>query len=540
MEDGCFQIPAQPVPDMEQVANPRKLLYIGGLFMEARMRFQTLSLALLASLFLPFTGCLNKDAKEDTGEADADTDADSDSDVDLVDAGDNRDDAMAVEFDADDGYFIEDGLINPAGDRDFYAFEGTAGQAYLFWAQSYYFYEEVLADTVMRIWDETGAEPLATNDDMPFRMWETDSALFFEPITDGTYYVEILDWSDWLDDDYPAEGGSDMEYSLVGSLAGVTENEPNDTDSDVASWPEETGVYGGVFDGGGTAYTGIMDYQGDTDLYPMTFDSDDGKARWCVFGLYPESYNITPEFTLYDDTMSPVAQTEDCDIKPQSMYFDDGAIAYRFPENGTWYLGVTDMDEGEGTGTYYPGLFSCWSFNDDPDNPGETLEPYETETNDSYMEPNAMRFTETTNADFPGYYYATLMGNLEEQDPGDWLWVRDSDVRPPVDPANPNDPATSASLDGKYLNVEVATAAHGSLLDAEVTVYAYDPVAGTTAELATAVASEDGASHDLQVRDLLLGDDAQLLIEIAGSSYSVDAANTWIAQVTVYTEPSHE
>ena len=494
------------------------------------MRFQTLSLALLAALFLPFTGCLGKGGEDDTGEADADTDADSDSDsdsdVDLVDAGGSRDDAMAVEFDVDDGYFIEDGLINPAGDRDFYAFQGTAGQAYLFWAQSYYFYEEVLADTVLRIWDETGAEPLATNDDMPFRMWETDSALFFEPTTDGTYYVEILDWSDWLDDDYAAEGGSDMEYSLVGSLAGVTENEPNDTDADVASWPDETGVYDGVFDDAGTAFTGVMDYQGDIDLYPMTFDSDDGKARWCVFGLYPDSYNIAPEMTLYDETMSPVAQTEDCDIKPQTMYFYDAAIAYRFPENGTWYLGVTDVDEGEGAGTYYPGMFACYVFNDDPNNPGETLEPYETETNDSYTEPNAMSFTETTNEDFPGYYYATLMGNLEEQDPGDWLWVRDSDA--------------GNSLDGKYLNVELATATHGSLLDAEVTVYAYDPVAGTIAELATAEPAEEGASHDLQVRDLLLGDDAQLLIEIGGSSYGVDDANTWVAQVTVYTEPTNE
>jgi hypothetical protein len=258
----------------------------------------------------------------------------------------------------------------------------------------------------------------------------------------------------------------------------------------------------------------------------MTFDSDDGKARWCVFGLYPESYNIVPEMTLYDETMSPVAQTEDCDIKPQNMYFPDGAIAYRFPENGTWYLGVTDVDEQEGAGTYYPGLFTCWTFLDDPDNPGETLEPYETETNDSYTEPNAMSFSESTNELYPGYYYATLMGNLEDQDPGDWLWVRDSDA--------------GDSLDGKYLNVEVATAAHGSLLNAEVTVYAYDPVAGTIAELATAVAAEDGSPHDLEVRDLLLGDDAQLLIEIGGSSYSVDDANTWIAQVTVYTEPSYE
>jgi len=478
----------------------------------------------LAALYVPFTGCLNKDAVVDTGEADADTDADSDSDVDLIDAGDSRDDAMAVEFDADSGGFVEDGLINPAGDRDFYAFQGVAGQGYMFWAQSYYFYEEVLADTVLRIWDETGTEPVATNDDMPFRLWETDSALFFAPSTDGTYYVEILDWSDWLDDDYAAEGGSDMEYSLIGSLAGVTENEPNDTDADIATWDEEVGVFGTVFESG-TAFTGVMDYQGDTDLYPMTFDSEDEKARWCVFGLYPDSYNIAPEMTLYDESMSPVAQTEDCDIKPQTMYFYDGAIAYRFPENGTWYLGVTDADESEGAGTYYPGMYNCWVFNDDPDNPGETLEPYETETNDSFTEPNAMPFSETTNTDYPGYYYAYLMGNLESQDPGDWLWVRDSDA--------------GDSLDGKYLNVELATAAHGSLLDAEVTVYAYDPVAGTTAELATAEAAEEGEAHDLQVRDLLLGDESQLVIEITGSSSSVDAANTWIASVSVYTEPSY-
>ena len=497
------------------------------------MRTRLFSIALAASTLLSLGACLSsKDAVEDTATPE-DTGEDTDPVVEAPDAGDSRDEAMAVEFDQDEGYFaVDDGLINPAGDRDFYAFQGVAGQGYGFWAQSYYFYEEVLTDTVLRIWDETGTEPLFTNDDMPFRMWETDSAIFFEPTVDGTYYVEILDWSDWLDDEYAAEGGSDKEYALMGFLMDSTEVEPNDTPEDVESWwvdadddgSKDVGVFAGSFADGYASFHGNMEFSGDNDLFPLEFD-DDGAASWCQFGTWPDSSNMQAEFTLYNEYMEPVAQSTDTDVKPQWFGFYDAGITYRIPEEGgVFYLGVADVDENQGAGTFYSGMNVCWTYNADPDNPGATLEPFEEETNDSAGEPNELGFNESDNTE--NYYYAWLYGNLEEQDPGDWLWVKDSDV--------------GDSLEGKYLNVHIASATLGSLLDPEVTVYSFDPTNGTTAELATAVAAEAGADHDYEVVDLLLGDESQLVIEISGDSAPIDEANNWIALVTVYDEPSTE
>ena len=49
------------------------------------------------------------------------------------------------------------------------------------------------------VWDAEG-NLLATNDDMPYRMWETDSALYYQATEDGTFYAEVLEFSDWHDD----------------------------------------------------------------------------------------------------------------------------------------------------------------------------------------------------------------------------------------------------------------------------------------------------------------------------------------------------
>jgi hypothetical protein len=136
-------------------------------------------------------------------------------------------------------------------------------------------------------------------------------------------------------------------------------------------------------------------------------------------------------------------------------------------------------------------------------------------------------YEETTNTDFPGYYYARMEGRLPQGDDSDWLWIRSNDV--------------GGSLDGKFLNVEFDAETTGSLLDAQITVYGYDTASADYVELLVVTDNPNGANLDPQIKDLELGDYSQLVLEVSAiDSSPIDGANSWFLYTTIYTEPTYE
>lgn len=140
-------------------------------------------------------------------------------------------------------YEIHQGTLDPAGDRDFFAIEATAGATYSFFTLAYAINQETEPDTVIRVWDPAG-NMIAENDDMLYRYQETDSAVYFQATEDGTYSIEVLEWADWAGE--ATVGGPSFEYVLAGWEVPITEHEGrNDSIALVDADAEEQADAGG-------------------------------------------------------------------------------------------------------------------------------------------------------------------------------------------------------------------------------------------------------------------------------------------------------
>jgi len=485
------------------------------------MRRRELKTLIGLSLLLVATGCGKSTGDDtgttnttDTGTTDTAT-TDTGDTTDMTDAGNDFATASALVLGTEAEWVVAD-AISPAGDRDFYALDLVAGDTVQLAAGSYMFTEpDVVLDTVLRVYGPDEAL-IATNDDMPYRFYETDSAVIFQATTDGTYYVEVLEWGDW-DAASGANGGSSYQYELWGYLMSPSEIEPNDFEDDASDLSIQDVDGDGFADHYvGSAYTdsvtmfyGAMDEAGDQDLWPMTFDSEWGEGYYCQWSTWPESTGAMEiEFTLYNEYMEPVAQTMDTDVEPMWNFAYDAGITYNVGA-GTYYLGVVDAYEAYGAGTFYPGLFTCY---------GETLSDVEMEDNDTTVTASLMTFDESEST--PDYYYNRTSGDLSPGDAADFLWIRSSDI---------------GDLNGQFLNVTVAAEAQGSLLDANLTVWG-DMGDNNWVELE--YVSDNANGVDPEIVDLeLTASWASIVLEINSDDQSnVEGANSWHMTTSLYTE----
>jgi len=479
-------------------------------------------------LSLATIGCSkDNDPVDDTADTEADTDTDTDSDTDTDtdtdsdtdtdtegDAGGTIEEALLIEID-DENYLLAEESIGFAGDRDFFELNASLGTAYEFSSLSYYYTNpDVVCDTVIRVYDEAG-EMIATNDDMPYRFQETDSAISFQATYDGSYYIEVLEWSDW-DEETAANGGSSMTYDLFGWTITPGEVEPNDDDEDVADTITDDTIwenwYGSPFTDTASMFYGQMDDEGDVDFWPLVF-SEDFDGAFCQFSLWPETFSgWAPEMTLFNEALEPVSQTIDPTIYPTWNFAWNAGITYQVTAGETYYLSMVDQDDLYGPGTFYAGVHTCYNA---------TLSQLEEEGNDEIQFANMLEMTESTAT--AGFFYTRANGTLVDGDEADNLWIRALDV--------------GGSLNGKFLNVEINAETQGSLLDANVTVYA-DPGSGEWEELAMTYDHPNNESIDPHIIDLELTQAyAGLVIQIAADDTSaIDAANYWHASVSLSDE----
>lgn len=98
-----------------------------------------------------------------------------------------------------------DGAICPTGDVDFYKFTGRIGDVIGAWTEAQSLGSPL--DTQLELYDSTGANLLARNDDM-LRFERTDSWLVYKLTKDGDYYLKVFSW------ELPPGGGTNFAYRL--------------------------------------------------------------------------------------------------------------------------------------------------------------------------------------------------------------------------------------------------------------------------------------------------------------------------------------
>ncbi len=174
---------------------------------------------------------------------------------------------------------IGDGIISPAGDRDFYAVTLEADATYHIVTLAYALQQRVVLDTVIRLYDANG-QLVTENDDMNFRFLETDSAVVYTPAATGTFYVEVLEYGDWWlangndsqGGQIEASGATNYEYFLVAAKFPNLEADPNQSLADV--YLGDGDVPDVILPDPVDTDTDTTDSATDTDTDPAT-DSDD-------------------------------------------------------------------------------------------------------------------------------------------------------------------------------------------------------------------------------------------------------------------------
>jgi hypothetical protein len=477
----------------------------------------------LVLTMLPLLMSCQKDepiGDESDADTDADTDADSDADSDAdtdadTDAdGDAGDDiASATQAAYSDGKTpTADDEIGEPGDRDFFAIEMNEGERVLAFTLAYALDKDGEPDTVLRLWDSAGSE-IVENDDMPFRIFETDSAVLFQAETTDTYYFEVLDWTDWADWEGDPAGGSTFDYEFWVLALTADDVEPNDTMADVDKLydTKTPTLYQNLFnDKYYSDFYGDLDSSGDVDMFRLDVPEGD----YLGIMMWPQSFGtMTPAMTLYDQTGNVVARTEDPGYTvDNSVWFVDHALLHRATK-GAYYFAIEDLAGNSGPGTFYGGMIALYI---------PEAASLESESNDVVLAGNVVPLEESTST--AGFYYAAMAGEVGTgSDPADCFHLAAGDA--------------GGDLGDMYVSILLQAYEVGSLLDGRITVYGEDGAeeigSATTSDV---TGSPDAAAVDVQVPS---GEqDVYVCIE-PESADAYANANQYVVEFTVYGKPSY-
>lgn len=155
------------------------------------------------------------------------------------------------------------GAIAPAGDLDYYRFDGTEGQWLLIATEANPDDDPTMVDTVITLFDGS-MQPIAENDD-GYPRASPDSELIVRLPATGTYYLLVQEWTTWSDE--PAEGGASFEYELT--VTELTEDFAAVTiDAEGGDDPASAqALRGGAF----YVVAGLLEDATDVDVYSVRF-----------------------------------------------------------------------------------------------------------------------------------------------------------------------------------------------------------------------------------------------------------------------------
>jgi hypothetical protein len=190
------------------------------------------------------------------------------------------------------------GVLATPGDRDYFTFTAQAGQWITVFTVANPDDDPEMIDTVVRLFDEAGNEMLGESDDDVPRT-SVDSELFYRVTADGTYCVELLEWSDWAGE--TPIGDTTFTYEVSGGAFDAEwwnqDTEPNESNGaaqvlTLAVDPDATTDFAAV--------GGHLESDTDVDWYSVTIPA--GRISNSVYFMPPEhgSTGGIGQITWYD------------------------------------------------------------------------------------------------------------------------------------------------------------------------------------------------------------------------------------------------
>jgi hypothetical protein len=113
------------------------------------------------------------------------------------------------------------GTLGKPGDRDYFKLTAKAGSWLSLATEANPEGYPGLINTVITLYDESGTEQLAQNDDA-YPPVDPDSALFYHVAAAGSYCLEVQEHSDWVDG--PLEGGYGWDYQVIATPIALDES----------------------------------------------------------------------------------------------------------------------------------------------------------------------------------------------------------------------------------------------------------------------------------------------------------------------------
>lgn len=107
------------------------------------------------------------------------------------------------------------GVIDPAGDVDYYSFTAMAGDWVFIATDANPDDDPMMVDTVITLYDSAMTQVAENDDSLPRN--NTDSELIYHVPADGMYFIEVQEWSTWAND--TPEGMASFTYDVsVGTI----------------------------------------------------------------------------------------------------------------------------------------------------------------------------------------------------------------------------------------------------------------------------------------------------------------------------------
>lgn len=398
---------------------------------------------------------------DSTTPAPVDSATDSAADTGPAPTGDSVDDPVPVALVDGDLVSVDD-AVDVSGDADFYAVDLVAGDDLLVIVDAG---GEGEPDSVVQLYSPDG-ELVSADDDLPYRIHGTDSGQWLRADRDGTWVVQVLDYTDWTggSSDPDATWNYSLELGLNAPYTDPTEDAGNNT----RETAEAQGVYPWASDPWSTAFGDDTGYpflvgdldEGDEDWFPLELDAE-GVIE--VSTLADTNSAAAPHLELYADDGTLLASTDEPNLAPRWLAFGyDPGLRYAFSEATTAWLRVTDGATGGGLAHWYGLVGYPWAIT-----PGWLL--HHTVTGDGTQLELAedAPMQESTVGDV-----ILLTGSFDGEPFQAWRIAGDGAA-------------------GRYLSVNLATAADGSALDASLTI-----LDSTGAVLASAERNPDTALSD--------------------------------------------
>lgn len=175
------------------------------------------------------------------------------------------------------------GVINPAGDMDFYSFDGEEGVWMAISTDANSQDDPTKIDTAITLYNGDGTQ-IADNDDaIPRR--NTDSEILIKLPYTGTYYVRVQEFSTWTPQDMADEGSPDYTYQLQIFPLNI---EADLVTADSEAEDAAVGATAGTNEGGFGLGLGTFGAAGEEDIFNLSVvATDEGGNRNVTFQLMP-------------------------------------------------------------------------------------------------------------------------------------------------------------------------------------------------------------------------------------------------------------